>query len=98
MKLGKIDCRWPLIITLSIMCITSVKKCSSNANELTKAELQAKLDKQTSDSIVNKLKQVVSIQEVIITKDKETLKEYTDSVFNLEKKHEKKIKEVIAYY
>lgn len=56
------------------------------------------LDKQKSDSVINKLNQTVYTQEVVIVKNQESFKNYTDSMFNLFKKQERQIKNVIAYY
>jgi hypothetical protein len=57
--------------------------------------------KHTNDSLytlTNQLGQKVTSQEVEIVESKELLKEYTDSIFKLQKKHEKNIAAVTAYW
>lgn len=56
------------------------------------------LKNQQLDSVNNALGQKIYTQEVIITSDREGFKRYTDSMFNLTKRQEKRIKDVISYY
>jgi hypothetical protein len=84
---------------LVLFLLNIVNKC--NKEKYTELEDKYKLtqiDKQKLDSIVNKQGEVIKTQEVTILRDKESLKEYTDTIFNLKNKQERKIKEVIAYY
>lgn len=74
-------------------------------NKLNKAETTIALnllEKQTlTDSLVNKNKQIVKLQDAVVfegEKGKKALREYSDSVFNLRKKDERKYKETVAYY
>lgn len=49
-------------------------------------------------TLVNKNKELITTKEAEIVHSKELLKEYTDSIFNLQKKYEKQISGVIAFY
>lgn len=53
---------------------------------------------QKIDSIKNELAQTVIVQETIVTNSKEEIGRLTDDIFNLKKKNERQIKEVVAYY
>lgn len=56
------------------------------------------IEKQELNSIINKKNVTIKEQDVVILKTKESLKNYTDTIFDLKRKNEKKIKEVISYY
>lgn len=42
--------------------------------------------------------QVITVQETIVTNNKEEIGRLTDDIFNLKKKNEKQIKDIVAYY
>jgi hypothetical protein len=90
----KLDIKWILIVGLSLILLWSFKTCEDKNKDIDKLELK----NQVTDSMKNKLGQTVIIQEATITNNKQVLKHLTDSIFNLKKKQEKKIKDVIAYY
>lgn len=56
------------------------------------------LANQRLDSLVNLQGQIIYEQETLLTDSKQVMRELTDSIFRLRKKHDKKIKDVIAYY
>jgi hypothetical protein len=60
--------------------------------------LALKIQNQSYDSILNEKNQKILEQEVVIAQTEKSLKDYTDSIFNLKKENERKIKNVIAYY
>lgn len=57
-----------------------------------------KIENQKLDSIKNIYGKTILTQDIIITSNKNVIKELSDSVFNLKKKNDKKVKEVIAFY
>lgn len=76
-----------------------MNKCSqSKYIELEDKYKLTQVDNQKLTDLVNKQGDIIKIQEAIVVKDKKSLKDYTDTIFNLKKKQERKIKEVIAYY
>jgi len=86
------------IITLILLMLTQ-QACSDREKDSLKSQItMLSLNKQKNDSIINKQGEVIYTQEVAITKSKEELKKYTDSIFNLNRRHERKIKEVTAFY
>ena len=80
-----------VIIILSI----SLFKCS---NDLKDKGLALELSRQTTDSLLNENKQLVYTQAVIVTNNQEEIRRYSDSVFNLTRKYERRIQEVISFY
>lgn len=56
------------------------------------------LANQTSVSFINKQNEVITQQKVLITESQSSIKKYTDSIFNLKKSEQRKVKEVIAFY
>lgn len=70
------------------------KKLDKAESELTLLNLK----NQELDSIKNTLQQTVYVQEVAIIKNQEAFRNYTDSMFKLFKKQEKRVRDIIAYY
>lgn len=71
--------------------------CIKNNN--LKDELsRVKLENQVIKTVANVNGQLVTMSQTEVTASKKALKEATDSIFNLSKKYEKKIKDVHAYY
>ena len=66
--------------------------------QLVDSNLEILMARQTIDSMVNKNNQLITTQEVIVVNSNKQLKEYTDSIFNLTNKYERRIKSVIAFY
>lgn len=90
----KLDLKWIVIVLLGLYCILSTYRCNQRDGQIT----QLQLEKQTLDSMKNELGQVVLTQEAIVTNNKQAIKDLTDSLFNLTKAQERRIKDVIAYY
>ena len=90
----KIDLKWVIIILLSIALLWSMRTCNNRDGQIS----QLQLEKQTTDSIVNKYGQTILTQEAIVTNNEMAIKQLTDSIFNLTKAQDRKIKDVIAYY
>lgn len=90
-----------LVILLSLSLLFSVFTCHNRAVDADRKGVQItqlQLDSQKSKEVINSLGQKISVQDVIITNDRATIKAISDSSFNLRKNEEKKISEVIAYY
>lgn len=91
------------IVAVAILILAvafGLDKCSANkklANQLSTIDSLA-LANQGLTAKLNKANQVVSMQTVIVTDNQQTIKELTDSIFNLKRRDERKIKEVIAYW
>lgn len=83
-----------IIVVLGIGLIFSLLDSCSNRRKNEELSFQLRV----ADSVKNKLGQTVYSQDVQITQKDEELKKYSDSVFNLGKKHARQIKEVHAYY
>ena len=74
-----------------------------SCNKMKLIEFKSKIDllniqNQKLDSIKNKQGNTIYTQEVAIIESKKELKKYTDIIFNLKRKHERKVKDVITYY
>lgn len=66
-----------------------------------KTNIKLKLENQRIDSIMNERGQTIAVQEAVILKSEQDikgLKEYSDSIFALSKKQERRIKDIITYY
>ncbi len=75
-----------------------IKSAERNASA---AQLAQQLAEQTALGLrqeVNRLGQSVMLQEVVITQSQEALKKYSDSIFALNKKSTRQVKEIIAHY
>lgn len=86
-----------LIGILSLVLLFSVKTCVDKNKQISKLTFEYK----QVDSIKNQLGQTVILQktEVVSTKsERDALKKTSDSLFNLRKKDEKKIKDILALY
>lgn len=96
-KLPKIDWKWVAIIVLGGMFLFSLTKC----NDYKQKNVKLALEKQTTDSIVNRYGQTILTQEAVIVStegERDQLKNITDSLFNLTRSQERMIKDVVAYY
>jgi|694.fasta_scaffold00342_60 hypothetical protein len=88
-----------ILIGLFLITLFFLNKCSqSKYTELEDKYKLTQVENQTFESLVNKKNDTIKTQNVIILKTEKSLKNYTDTIFNLKKKQERKIKEVIAYY
>lgn len=83
-----------LILVVGVLLI---RGCSLE-KDLASLKLVNSLSSQKFDSILNSKNQVIYQQEVALSSSKEDLKNLTDSIFSLNKKHEREIKGVIAFY
>lgn len=84
-----------IFVVIIVMLLYFVLSGRQTIKELNIAQV---LSHQTIDSLTNKNGQLVTTQEVIITNDKKQLKHYTDSIFNLSNKYERRIANIISYY
>lgn len=94
MRIPKIDLKLVVIIILSGCLIGSVSTCNKRNSTIT----QLRLDRQTIDSVVNLYGQTIITQEAIVTDNKQAIKDLTDSIFNLRRGEQRRIKDAIAYY
>lgn len=94
MKINIERIKWLVIGLLAFALLLSANTCNQKKKQITQLEL----DKQQTDSIKNKLNQTIYTQEVLAVNDKQTIKDLTDSLFNLTKAQDKRVKDVIAYY
>jgi hypothetical protein len=94
----KITLERVLLILLAI-CFLTVSTCQSKRYKDIVSDLsKERLEKQKLEKIVNEQGDTIYTQNVIITDNQKALRELTDSIFNLKKKHDKKVADVIAYY
>src|SRR5688572_6500004 len=96
MKVAK---HWPWTITIFLTALFWLHTCNLNT-KLDKAEeqvVQLNLDHQTDRDIINKQGTAIKSQEVVITRNRESLSRLTDTIFDLRKKDSKNL-ETIAYY
>lgn len=83
-----------VLLLIGFLLGLEVKKNHDKGKVIT----QLQLDNQRLDSIKNENGKTIQLQDAIITSNQESLSALTDSIFNLKSKHEKQIKQVIAYY
>lgn len=87
------------IFVAIILCLLFLMKCQADKLKIAGSTITSEqLANQKLDSMNNALGQKVLTQEVLVAANQESLRKLTDSVFNLKKSQDKKIKEVIAYY
>lgn len=82
-----------LIILLAVSQINSCKQRETNKEIITAKDLA----NQKLDSIKNELGQTVTLQKAIITSNAEDIRRISDEKFALQKKYDKKVKEVEFY-
>lgn len=82
-----------VIMVLIIIFLLSLNTCNTK-----KYMDSIFLKEQQIDSIKNKYGQTILTQEVIITSNKEDIAKLTDSIFDLKRKHNRRISELIAFY
>lgn len=88
-----------LALAILIMLFLLLRSCGND--EINDLKTQVALLKGTNDSLytlTNKLGQKVTSQEAEIVSSKEALSVYADSIFKLQRKHEKQIAATIAYW
>jgi hypothetical protein len=83
-----------MIVLLSGALLFSLSECNNEKEE----NASLSLENTILNSVKNTLDQTVITQKTEITHSKEALRAATDSFFNLRKKDEKKVKDVIAFY
>lgn len=93
-KLPSIDFKTILIICLSVILFFSFKGCNDNAKEA----IALKLENQRLDSMYNLKGQQLIASQTEVTTSQEAFRAATDSLFAMNKKFEKRIKEVLAFY
>ncbi len=96
----KITIERVIIIVLGIAVLISVGMCKNGKDKIKdKYEAEIALLKiQYAKTIENKEGEIVAIQEAFKTSSEKALKDYTDTIFNLKKRQERQIKDVISYY
>lgn len=89
---------WVVLIILILLFFRE----SYNQQKLDKANdeisLYALANQRLTDSLKNKNDEIIHLQEAIVFESKKIISKYSDSIFNLKKRDEKKHKETIAYY
>lgn len=95
--LPKIKATWLIIGGLALALLIQRGCYNREINKKDIAISSLTLENQSLDSIKNKLGETVTTQEVIITNDQKSVKQLTDSLFKLNRKYEKKVKEVLFY-
>jgi hypothetical protein len=88
------------ILSLVFVILFSLYKgCTDKKYDKLKSEFSlVQLDNQKLDSIRNEQGKTIYTQQVVILENQKVLNDYTDSIFDLKRKHERKVKDVIAYY
>lgn len=92
-----------LLLVGLVIFLLMLNRCNNRKYQNQLAEGQTKIDSlmlanQKWDSIHNKDGQTILLQTAIVTNSQKAIRDLTDSIFNLKKRNERKIKEVIAYY
>lgn len=90
---------WPWAVTLFLTMVFWLHTCNIN-KKLDKAEeqvTQLNLQNQTDRQLINKQGTTIRSQEVVITRNRESLSRLTDTIFNLRAKDARNL-ETIAYY
>lgn len=90
----KLDIKAILIVVLSAILLFSVKKCSDYQQDNT----QLTLANQRLDSAYNLKNQLLISSQTEIATSQQQLRDATDSFFAMNKKWERRIKEVLAFY
>jgi hypothetical protein len=88
-----------LFLAILVMVFFLLRSCDND--KISDLESQVTLLKGTNDSLytlTNKLGQTVTSQEAEIVESKKALSVYADSIFKLQRKHEKQIAATIAYW
>ena len=85
-----------VLMILTIIFLLGLNKCSSDYYQLSMSKQQ--LENQKIDSIKNKYGETILTQEAIITNNKDDIANLSDSIFRLKDKHNRRIKELIAFY
>ena len=88
-----------LFLGILVMIFFLLRSCDND--KISDLESQISLLKGNNDSLytlTNKLGQTVTSQEAQIVQSKEELSKYADSIFKLQRKHEKQIAATVAYY
>ncbi len=88
-----------LVLAILVMVFFLIRSCDND--KINNLESQLILLEGTNDSLytlTNKLGQTVTSQEAQIVQSKEELSKYADSIFKLQRKHEKQIAATIAYW
>jgi hypothetical protein len=80
-----------IIIILSISLFTCNK-------ELENSNLALALSFQKIDSIANKNGELIAVNQSIIVSSQEEIRKYTDSIYALDRKHERNIKNILSFY
>lgn len=87
------------VIALILVLFFQFKSCSDRKLAIAQSTVDSlTLASQKSDSTVNTLGQKVYTQSVIITSNQKSIRQLSDSMFNLKKKDAKILKKVISYY
>lgn len=92
-----------VILVGLIVFLFFLNRCSNRKYEGQLADSQTRIDSlmlanQKWDSIHNADGETIITQQAIVTSSQDAIRNLTDSIFNLTKKQERRIREVIAYY
>ena len=90
----KFDIKTILIVILSAVLLYSFKTC----NDKNKDNIALKLEYQKLDSMYNLKGQQLIASQTEVTTSQENFRNATDSLFAMNKKFEKRIKEILAFY
>lgn len=87
-----------ILAILLILCLGIVKCQNDKIIEAKTVITDLDLKSQKLDSIKNKYGETILIQYALVTSSQKSIRQLTDTIFNLKKAQEKQIKNVIAYY
>ena len=88
-----------ILVVLLVALLLILHTCNrKNLKEKDTQITALQLEKQTLDSMVNASGQTILQQQSIVTSSQTAIQELTDSIFDLKKSQDRKIREVIAYY
>jgi hypothetical protein len=87
-----------IIIVLLLLLVFGGAMFKKTYNSQRSAIDSLSLANQTSKSFINRQNQVITQQTILITESQSSIKKYTDSIFNLNRREQRRVKEVIAFY
>lgn len=85
-----------VLMVLAIIFLLGLNKCNSDYYSLSISNQELK--SQRLDSIKNAYGETILTQDVIITNNRRDIANLSDSIFRLKDKHNRRIKELIAFY
>ena len=88
-----------IVIALLIAGFFQFRSCQNHKLQVAQSAIDSMtLANQKLDSTVNKMGQKIYTQIVTLSEDQKSIRQLTDSIFNLKRKDERIIRRIVAYY